>query len=93
MVAVLLLTLVAGCATEFRGSAHISPAECSRRCGEIGGRLAAYVFVGAYSSACVCEPRGARASSSGGSASGGATAAAAGVSMQMARNAEQQRGR
>jgi hypothetical protein len=94
-VTALALTLV-GCATSFTGDAHVENgrAGCAEKCKGQGMQMAGMVYMGEYSSACVCEvPRGS-ASSSGhdllvGSAAG-ASGAAAGVIMQMRRAQEQQ---
>ncbi len=78
----------AGCATHFTGSAHIEggrPA-CEAKCRGQGMQIAGMVYMGEYSSACVCEvPRG---TSSAGrhevlAAAAGGSGAAAGVIMQM----------
>jgi hypothetical protein len=87
LTATLALAILPACATSFRGNAHISTSECSARCRGIGGEMAAYVFMGAYSTACVCEPPGQRADASEGVGAGGAVA---GVWMQMQEQARQQ---
>lgn len=60
----LWLLLVAGCATSFRGSPYIAGGAvgCERRCAESGLDFTALVVIGEYSEACVCQPRGKRAS-------------------------------
>jgi len=71
-----------GCATTFTGSAHIDgrPA-CEHQCRSEGMELAGMVYMGEYSSACVCQVPGQSASTNdvllGGAAatSGGAVAA------------------
>lgn len=72
-----------GCATSFTGAAHIEggrPA-CERKCAGQGMELEGMVYMGEYSSACVCRAPGrtARAEgmllSSAAAASGGAAAA------------------
>ena len=76
-----------GCATSFVGSAYFEggrPA-CEAKCREQGMEAAGMVFMGEYSSACLCEvprPNGAppRAVSSLAGAAGGGSA---GVWMQM----------
>src|SRR5437660_8917930 len=83
-----------GCATSFTGSAHIEGGRnaCEAKCRGQGMQIAGMVYMGEYSSACVCEvPR--TTGSSGrlelmGAA--GASGAAAGVVMQMARARQQQ---
>lgn len=84
------LSLLPACATQFRGSPNISPSECSRRCTEMRGVMAAYVYMGDYSTACVCEPATEHPDSAGGP-TGGMAGAVAGVWMQMQRAAQQQR--
>lgn len=83
-----LLAASSGCATSFRGSAHISPADCNANCQEIGGEMSAYVFMGQYSTACVCTPPGRSGQMVG--AAGGQAGAVAGVWMQM-QEADRQR--
>ena len=84
--------LLSGCATSFTGSAHIGPNECAERCREIGGHMDSYVYMGQYSTACVCRPgsapsAGPRATGSEGSVAG----AVAGVWMQMQENDRRRR--
>lgn len=57
--ALLALTLLAGCPTAFTGSAHVSDgkAGCERKCKQNGLRFTGMVFMGEYSSACICEPK------------------------------------
>jgi hypothetical protein len=77
---------VGGCATSFTGSAHIEGGcvGCESKCGEQGLEMAGMVYMGEYSSACVCELAGS-ASADSASVSG----AAVGVAMQMRRQQEQ----
>jgi hypothetical protein len=82
----LLLAAAPACATSFRGNANVSPGDCVTRCGEIGGHMDSYVYLGDYSTACVCRPGLAVAESGGGGTAGGVTGAVAGVWMQMQRN-------
>src|SRR5260370_24250193 len=86
---------LAGCATSFTGNAHVENgrAGCEEKCRGQGMQIAGMVYMGEYSSACVCEvPHG---SASGrrdmlvGSAAG-ASGAAAGVSMPLSRHQHQQ---
>lgn len=84
------LSFLPACATQFHGSPNISPSECNRRCTDMRGVMAAYVYMGNYSTACVCEPATERADSAGGRA-GGVAGAVAGVWMQMQAAAEQHR--
>ena len=52
--------LVLGCATSFTGSAHIEGGRqaCESRCRGQGMETAGMVYMGEYSSACVCEVPG-----------------------------------
>ncbi len=73
-----------GCQTQFIGDPHISPAACQARCTQSNLQMAGMVYMGEYSSACICEvarPGGAPAAL----ASAGAMGAAPGVIMQMER--------
>jgi hypothetical protein len=77
-----------GCQTNFTGSPHISTQQCEARCTADGLVLGGMVYMGEYSSACICEkPNTAAASISGAAAA--AAAGAAGVVMQT-RNQEAQ---
>ena len=86
-----ILGLAAGCQTQFPGSPHIDPATCQATCTSQQLQMAGMVYMGEYSSACICEvPRPAAAPGSVMRGAAGATAgAAAGVVMQMRR--EQQK--
>jgi hypothetical protein len=44
-----------GCQTQFIGDAHIDPATCQARCTQSQLVMAGMVYMGAYSSACLCE--------------------------------------
>jgi hypothetical protein len=70
-----------GCATNFTGSAHIEGgrAACESKCTGQGLAMTGLVYLGEYSSACVCAVPG-----SGGSSAANASVAAgaAGVVMQ-----------
>lgn len=80
-----LSLLGAGCATNFQGSAHVGgAAACARRCSAQGMELAGIVYMGDYSSACVCEVPG--RSVSPGSVAASTGGAVAGVAMQSRRN-------
>jgi hypothetical protein len=79
--------VMGGCATSFTGSAHVEDGRsgCEVKCRGQGMELVGMVYMGEYSSACVCAIPGQatavetlRAASSGAVASG-----AAGVIMQM----------
>jgi hypothetical protein len=86
---------VLGCATSFTGSAHIEGGRngCEAKCRGQGMQIAGMVYMGEYSSACVCEVP--RSSGSGErreilASAAGASGAAAGVVMQMERQRQQQ---
>lgn len=51
---VLVLALV-GCRTEFYGSPHIDPGTCQQKCASARLEMVGMVYMGEYSSACVCE--------------------------------------
>ena len=97
LVPVVLLMGLAGCRTVFTGSAHVENgrAGCDVKCKGVGMQVAGMVYMGEYSSACVCEaPRASAASgrrqellAAAGSAAGGV----AGVEMQTQQDEEQQR--
>lgn len=73
-----------GCQTQFVGDPHISPAACQARCAQSNLQMAGMVYMGEYSSACICEvakQAGAQASLE----APGALGAAPGVIMQMRR--------
>jgi hypothetical protein len=74
-------TLLSGCATQFLGSAYIEGgrAECNTRCQQQGLECTGMVYMGAYSSACICGVKGAATSG----AAAASAAGAAGVMMQM----------
>jgi hypothetical protein len=86
-----------GCATSFTGSPHIENgrAGCEEKCKGQGMQVAGMVYMGEYSSACVCEvPKSAALSRREmliGSA-GAVGGASAGVMMQMRRMQQQQQG-
>jgi hypothetical protein len=93
--ALFLLSLaVGGCATNFTGDPHIANgrAGCEEKCKGEGMALAGMVFMGEYTSGCVCTVPG-QAASAGrqlmAAAEAGAAAGAAGVVLQM--RAQQQR--
>ena len=91
---VLGLALGAGCATVFTGEAHFGgPDKCFTLCKRYNMKMSGYVFMGQYSSACVCEVKGRKASKAAllRSATGAVSGAAAGVVMQMRREAAQKR--
>jgi hypothetical protein len=79
-----------GCRTEFTGSPHIDPATCQAKCAGAQLQFVGMVYMGEYSSACICDisrPPAAPPTASG--AGAGAGAAAAGVVMQMRAQQEQ----
>ena len=55
--AILLCSSLCGCPTTFSGSAHVvdGRAGCEKKCKKSKLRMSALVFLGEYSSACVCE--------------------------------------
>ena len=95
--ALTLLMLVSACATSFQGSAHIEDgrAGCEQKCAGQGLSMSGLVYLGEYSSACVCSvvgPGGPGAISRdewNHNAAAAAAGAAAGVMMQMERNEQQ----
>ena len=54
---ILLCSGLYGCPTTFSGSAHVvdGRAGCEKKCKKSKLRMSALVFLGEYSSACVCE--------------------------------------
>jgi hypothetical protein len=44
-----------GCQTQFVGNAHIDPGTCQARCTADHLEMAGMVYMGDYSSACICE--------------------------------------
>jgi hypothetical protein len=81
---------LAGCATSFTGDAHFPGGArgCYSKCQADGLQMASFVYMGEYSSGCVCSPPGQATAQPAAAATG---AAAVGVVMQMRRQAEQQR--
>lgn len=98
MTMVLLAAPVAmGCATSFTGSAHVEDgrAGCEAKCRGQGMQVAGMVYMGEYSSACVCEVPGSAASGRRQqllASSASAAGAAAGVVMQMRRQQDNNNG-
>lgn len=88
-IGILALLLLGGCATSFRGSAHVpnGPSGCYQRCEADGLQMTSFVYLGEFSTGCVCSVRGASASADGPSAVG---PGAVGVVLQMR---EQERSR
>ena len=85
---VTVATVLCGCATSFTGSAHIDGGRsgCEQKCAGQGLAMSGLVYMGEYSSACVCSVPGSAGNGSAASVGGGA----AGVVMQMRRQQEQQ---
>ena len=84
-----------GCATSFTGSPHVEGGRggCEKKCNAQGMEVAGLVYMGEYSSACVCAPPGQAAGRDRlivGSA-GGVAGAAVGVIMQQRRQEDSQR--
>ncbi len=91
----ILLVLLGGCATSFTGSPHIENGRkgCDAKCSSQGMEVAGMVYMGEYTSGCVCSVPGQSASKKNlmMATAAGAGAGAAGVVMQMRRNEEAQR--
>ena len=82
-----LLVLASACQTQFTGSPHIEPAACQAKCAGIQMQMSGMIYMGEYSSACICElPKAAVGNLT--PAAGGVAGAAAGVVMQMRREDE-----
>jgi hypothetical protein len=63
---ILAASSLVGCATSFTGNAHVENgrAGCEEKCKGQGMQVAGMVYMGEYSSACVCEvPHGSASSS------------------------------
>ena len=82
-----IVATASGCATSFTGSAHVEGgrAGCERKCAGDGLTMQGLVYMGEYSSACVCAVPGSAATGAAASAGGGAV----GVVMQMRRQQEE----
>jgi hypothetical protein len=95
-VAILAIAVgVGGCATSFTGDPHIENgrAGCEAKCKGQGMALAGMVFMGEYTSGCVCTVPGQSAAVGGqlyAAAEAGAGAGSAGVVLQMRRQQQQQ---
>lgn len=83
LIGLLLLGSGVGCQTQFVGDPHISPAACQAKCAQSNLQMAGMVYMGEYSSACICEVG--KAGAPAGLASAGAVGTAPGVIMQMRR--------
>jgi hypothetical protein len=93
VLAIIGLACQLGCQTQFIGSAHITPEACAAKCTESHLQMAGMVYLGEYSSACVCEtikPPDAATPGVAMNAAPGALGASAGVMMQMERERQQQ---
>src|SRR5213595_280813 len=89
MMVVLMLALV-GCRTEFYGSPHIDPGTCQQKCASSNLQMTGMVYMGEYSSACVCEvPRQGPAPGMSPTASAAVSGATAAVMNQMRRDEEE----
>lgn len=91
----LFILFIGGCATNFTGSPHVEDGRkgCEAKCTSQGMEVAGMVYMGEYTSGCVCSVPGQSASSRKlmmASASG-AGAGAAGVVMQKRKDDEAQR--
>ena len=55
-----LLMVAGGCATTFKGSAHVEggPTACTAKCQALGEEFLGMVVMGEYSDACVCRVPG-----------------------------------
>jgi hypothetical protein len=101
-----LVTLTLGCQTTFTGDPHIDPGQCQAKCQATRMEMAGMIYMGEYSSACLCEvphapppmpgapgapgaPISSEAAPTTLLGAAGAGGAAAGVVMQMRRQAEQ----
>ena len=80
---------VAGCATSFQGEAKFpgGPRACFKRCKAAGLEMSSFVYVGEYSTGCVCGLKASMrsASASERDATAATSAAAVGVVLQMRR--------
>lgn len=85
----ILCVLVAGCATTFQGEAHIPGGArgCYERCLADNMEMDSYVYMGEYSTACVCRMKGVASGASQSSAAHGG--AAVGVVLQQQRQQQQ----
>lgn len=83
-VSMLALCLLSACATSFQGKPHFEGgrASCQQKCSLQGLEMAGLVYMGEYSSACVCEMPGSHKHAARGATSA-TTAAAVGVMLQM----------
>lgn len=89
-IGLLILLLSSGCATNFTGSAYVQGGAegCTAKCQEQGMELAGMVFLGEYTSGCVCALPGHERTALDGAAN--VTGAAVGVVEQNRRSQQQQ---
>jgi hypothetical protein len=88
-VLLVVVMLSTGCPTQFTGSAHIDPAVCQIKCDEAHLEMQGMVFLGEYSSACICEvPRQADKAPAAAGAAGAMAGGVAGVMLQTRRATE-----
>jgi len=86
-----LALATSGCPTTFTGSAHVEngKAGCEYKCKKSGLRFSGMVYMGEYSSACICElAKPAAATTTQGPSAAAASVGAAVGSMVQARAAE-----
>ncbi|MBL4637448.1 MAG: hypothetical protein JKY56_26565 [Kofleriaceae bacterium] len=80
------IVLLTGCPqpTSFKGDAHFpgGPNACFEMCKSGGMEMDSYIFVGEYSSGCVCRPVRISGQQTSSQSRAGSTAAAAGVIAQ-----------
>ena len=98
LVLLVLGVVASGCATSFTGAPHVADgrAGCEAKCKEQGMSLAGMVFMGEYTSGCVCTLPGQTASAARqvvAAAEAGAAAGGTGVVLQMQREQQQQAAR
>ena len=88
-IAIAAALALGGCATSFTGSAHIEGGRsgCEQKCAGQGLAMSGLVYMGEYSSACVCSVPG---SGSGAGSAASVAGGAAGVVMQMREQERQQ---
>ena len=90
----LVCLLAVGCATNFTGSPHVEGGRggCEKKCSAQGMEVAGMVYMGEYSSACVCAAPGQAASVRRTLVASAATGGGAvGVIMQMQRDSQNNR--
>jgi hypothetical protein len=85
------IALAGGCATSFVGDAYYpgGASACFTTCANQRMEMGGFVYLGEYSSACVCQPAHGGGAAPGGASAGGA-GSAVGVVMQM-RSAQEAR--